>query len=58
MVPGLARELITLTAMLCTLLVPQPFTAFAVTLPLVVFTVVVMLFVVEVPVQPDGRVQI
>ena len=58
MAPGVAGADETLTASVCAAVLPQPLLAVTETLPLVEEGVVVIEFVVEVPVQPLGKVQV
>jgi hypothetical protein len=58
MVPGLGSVEITTTGSVVTELCPQPLIALTVTLPPALLAVVVILFVVLVPVHPEGKVQI
>ena len=58
MVPGVAGTVEDVTARLVTGEEPQVLLALTVMLPLLVPVVTLMLFVVEVPVQPLGKVQV
>jgi hypothetical protein len=57
-VPGVAGVELTVTANVCAALVPHVLSAVTVIFPLVVFAVVVIEFVVEVPLQPNGDVHV
>jgi hypothetical protein len=56
--PGVAGIVLIVIGKLWTPEEPQPLFAFTVTLPLVEFVVAEMEFVVDVPVQPVGSVQV
>jgi hypothetical protein len=59
MVPGVpGTDDDTVMLKLCTALLPQELLAFTVIVPLVEFVVVVIEFVVEVPVHPEGNVHV
>jgi hypothetical protein len=58
MAPGVESGDSTVTGMLDTDVVPQPFEALTVTVPPVTPAVTVMEVVVEAPVHPPGRVQV
>lgn len=56
--PGVAGIEFTLIAKLSVFELPQALLAVTVILPPLVFAVVVILFVVDAPLQPDGNVQV
>ena len=58
MVPGVAGVLVAVTANVCAEDVPQELLAATVMLPLVALAVVVIVDVVDAPVQPLGNVQV
>ena len=53
--PGVTGIELTVTAIVCAVLLPHPLLAVTVTFPLVALAVAPMLVVVEVPVQPEGK---
>ena len=55
---GCAGVVFTVIASVCANELPQPLLAVTVMLPAVVLAVVVILFVVDVPLQPPGKVQV
>jgi hypothetical protein len=57
-VAGVAGVEFTVTVNVCADEVPQEFVAVTVMFPLVAFAVVVIEFVVELPLQPEGVVQV
>ena len=57
-VPGVAGIVFTATANVCGALFPHELFAVTVIFPDVALAVVVMLFVVDVPVQPPGKVHV
>ena len=57
-VPGAAGAELTVIACVEAKLVPQPFVAVTDTFPLVALAVAEIEFVVDVPVQPEGKVQL
>lgn len=58
MLPGVPGAELTVTAKVWAADVPQVLLAVTVMLPLVVLELAVMVFVVELPVQPTGSVQV
>jgi hypothetical protein len=58
MAPGCDGTVLTVTAKVCAVLLPHALLAVTVMLPLFAPTVAVMLLVVDVPLQPLGKVHV
>ena len=56
--PGIAGAAEPITLNVCAAVLPQPLLAITETVPLLADGIAVMLLVVEVPLQPEGRVQV
>ena len=56
--PGVEGIVFTVTLNVCAAELPQVFAAITKTLPLVALAVVVITLVIEIPVQPPGKVQV
>lgn len=58
MLPGVAGKGVTVTARVCAVELPQLLFAVTVTFPLVELAVALIELVVEVPLQPPGKIQV